>query len=227
MLSSESKSAELKYRVIVFDWDGTLVDSTQRIVDSMQQASREVGLRVVPDAAVQNIIGLGLPEALKTVWPEINAVQLEAMRQVYARFFVSDSQVGMDFFPGARRLLDGLLKKGYLLAVATGKSRKGLNRLLLDLKVGHLFATTRCADETRSKPDPLMLEEIMAELSVSPSEVLMIGDTTYDLDMAHAAGIESVAMGHGAHDEGQLLACGPRTICHSIAELNDWIALHG
>ncbi|WP_430462480.1 HAD-IA family hydrolase [Thalassolituus sp. LLYu03] len=218
---------ETRYRVVVFDWDGTLVDSTQRIVDSMQRAAREVGLREVPDAAVQNIIGLGLPEALMTVWPEINEEQLEVMRRLYVRYFVSDSQVDMDFFPGARTLLDTLLKKGYLLAVATGKSRKGLNRLLQDLKVGHLFATTRCADETRSKPDPLMLEEIMAELSVSPAEVLMVGDTTYDLDMAHAAAIDSVAMGHGAHDEQQLLACGPKTICHSIAELNDWIALHG
>lgn len=219
--------SDLRYRVIIFDWDGTLVDSTQRIVDSMQQAAREVGLNKVPDAAVQNIIGLGLPEALRAVWPDINPSQLDAMRQVYARFFVSDSQVGMDFFPGARAMLDTLLARGYLLAVATGKSRKGLDRLLQDLKVGHLFATTRCADETRSKPDPLMLEEIMSELSVAASEVLMVGDTTYDLDMAKAAGVDSVAMGHGAHDDQQLMACSPETVCHSIQQLIDWITVHG
>ncbi|MCA6062340.1 HAD-IA family hydrolase [Thalassolituus marinus] len=216
-----------KYRLIIFDWDGTLVDSTQRIVDSMSRAGSEVGLPVVPDAAIQNIIGLGLPEALKTVWPSISEQQLKAMHPVYARYFVSDSQIDMGFFIGTEDFLKDLLSKGYILSVATGKSRKGLDRMLHDLKVGHLFATTRCADETRSKPDPLMLNEILSELSIAPSEALMIGDTTYDLDMANAAGIDSVAMGHGAHDDNTLLACGPKAICHSIQELKNWIETHG
>lgn len=215
------------YKLVIFDWDGTLVDSTQRIVDSMQQASREVGLPALPDAAVQNIIGLGLPEALQTLWPGIAGEQLAGMTRVYARYFVSDSQVGMGFFEGAVEFLQGLLQRGYLLAVATGKSRKGLDRMLRDLHVGHLFAATRCADETRSKPDPLMLHELLAELSVAPHEAIMIGDTTYDLDMAAAAGVAAVAMGHGAHDEQQLLACRPLTICHSMRELNDWMLRHG
>lgn len=215
------------YKLVVFDWDGTLVDSTQRIVDSMQQAAREVGLPPVPDADVQNIIGLGLPEALRTVWPGIQGDALAAMTTVYARFFVSDSQVGMGFFPGAERFLQDLLQRGHLLAVATGKSRRGLDRMLRDLKVGHLFAATRCADETRSKPDPLMLQELLAELGVAPAEALMVGDTTYDLDMAAAAGVASVAMGHGAHDEQRLLACRPLAICHSMRELNEWMVTYG
>lgn len=216
-----------KYRLVIFDWDGTLVDSTQRIVDSMRKAGQEVGLPAVPDSAIQNIIGLGLPEALRTVWPSIKDSQLETMRAVYARFFVAESHVAMGFFDGAESLLNSLLSEGRLLAVATGKSRKGLNRILQDLKVGHLFATTRCADETRSKPDPLMLNEILTELSVTPAETLMIGDTTYDLDMANTAGIDTVAMGHGAHDDSTLLACGPKAICHSIQELKNWIEMNG
>lgn len=217
----------LNYKLVIFDWDGTLVDSTGRIIDSMQQAAREVQLPVVADAAVQNIIGLGLPEALETLWPGIAGEQMAVMIKAYARFFVSDSQVGMGFFPGAVDFLEGLLRQERLLAVATGKSRKGLDRMLRDLQVGHLFAATRCADETRSKPHPLMLEQILAELSVAPHEALMIGDTTYDLNMATAAGVASVAMGHGAHDESQLLACRPLAVCHSIAELNDWVQQYG
>ncbi len=217
----------LRFKLIIFDWDGTLVDSTQRIVDSMQQAAAEVGLPQVADAAVQNIIGLGLPEALRTVWPVIDESQLQAMTQVYARYFVADSQVAMGFFPGTPEFLAGLVEQGYLLAVATGKSRRGLDRMLRDLKIGHRFAATRCADETRSKPHPLMLKELLSELNVAPDEALMVGDTTYDLDMANAAGMASVAMGHGAHDDDVLLACGPLTICHSIHELNDWIRING
>lgn len=217
----------LRFKLIIFDWDGTLVDSTQRIVDSMQQAAGEVGLPPVADAAVQNIIGLGLPEALRTVWPAIDASQLQSMTQVYARYFVSDSQVAMGFFPGTPGFLAGLVERGYLLAVATGKSRRGLDRMLRDLKVGHCFAATRCADETRSKPHPLMLKELLSELNVAPDEALMVGDTTYDVDMAHAAGVAAVAMGHGAHDDDVLLACGPLAVCHSIYELNDWIGING
>jgi len=227
MSLSDKTHADKKYRLIIFDWDGTLVDSTQRIIDSMQRARQEVGLATVPDAAIQNIIGLGLPEALKTVWPDIKPDQLEVMREVYAGYFVSGSQVQMDFFSGARDMLNNLLSDGYLLAVATGKSRKGLDRMLRDLNVGQLFAATRCADETRSKPDPLMLTQLLAELSIATDEAVMIGDTTYDLEMASRARIDSIAMGHGAHSEERLLACGPRTICHSIQELTDWINTHG
>ncbi|MAS25455.1 MAG: HAD family hydrolase [Oceanospirillaceae bacterium] len=227
MSHSEAPLREHKYRLVIFDWDGTLVDSTRRIVDSMQRAGRKVGLAPVPDEAIQDIIGLGLPEALKTVWPDITDEQLPLMRDTYASYFVSDSQVGMGFYEGAREMLGALLAQGYLLAVATGKSRKGLNRMLRDLEVGHLFEATRCADETRSKPDPMMLHELLSALSVAPGEAVMVGDTTYDLEMAQRTGIDSIGMGHGAHDEARLLACGPQTICHSINELKNWIMING
>ena len=143
----------MKYKLVIFDWDGTLVDSTGRIVDSMQQASIEVGLPTVPDSAVQNIIGLGLPEALRTVWPQINPEQLSEMTQVYARNFVYDSKVAMAFFSGVAELFRDLRASGRQLAVATGKSRKGLNRMFHDLQiddrpVGDQFTASRCADET-------------------------------------------------------------------------------
>ncbi len=217
----------MTYDLIIFDWDGTLVDSTQRIVDSMQRAAREVGLPVVADSAIQNIIGLGLPEALKTVWPTIQAEQVPTMTTAYARFFVSESQIHMDFFDGVPVLLDTLTASGRQLAVATGKSRKGLDRMLRDMQIGSYFAATRCADETRSKPHPQMLHELLQELNVAPERALMVGDTSYDLDMANAAGMHSIAMSHGAHNEQVLLACRPQAICHSIHELNQWIHTHG
>jgi phosphoglycolate phosphatase len=216
----------MSYELIIFDWDGTLADSTGRIVDSMQKAGRLVGLPHVSDAAVQNIIGLGLPEALNVLWPDISAEHLELMRESYARNFVYDSQVPMSLFAGAEAMLRHLQDAGVLLAVATGKSRKGLDRILDDLGLGHYFAATRCADETRSKPDPLMLHELLAQLSVPVERALMVGDTTYDLDMARAAGMASVAMGHGAHDDEVLLACGPQMLCHDIATLERWLILN-
>lgn len=217
----------MTYQLLIFDWDGTLADSTGRIVDSMQRAARLVGLPPITDIEAQNIIGLGLPEALRVLWPNIEGAELDAMREAYARHFVYESQVSMALFDGARAMLENLLNDGYLLAVATGKSRKGLDRILDDLAIGHLFATTRCADETLSKPDPLMVNEILAELNVSASRALMVGDTTYDLDMARAAGVSTIAMSHGAHDDARLLACEPLELCHSIADLEQWIRNHG
>ena len=217
----------MKYQLIIFDWDGTLADSTGRIVDSMRRAGQELGLPDVPDADIQNIIGLGLPEAIKTVWPDVLPDQMEPMREAYARYFVYDSQIAMNLFNGAESLLDGLSANGRKIAVATGKSRKGLDRILKDLSLSGGFDTTRCADETRSKPHPLMLSEILEELGVSADSALMVGDTTYDLEMAAAIGMDSAGMSHGAHDEQRLRACGPRVICHSINELSDWIGING
>lgn len=217
----------MKYQLIIFDWDGTLSDSTGRIVDSIHRAAMLVGLPPVSDVAAQNIIGLGLPEALEVLWPGIHGQAMESMRKAYAQNFVHDSQVSMGLFPNAQAMLERLQGDGYLLAVATGKSRKGLDRILDDLGVGHVFAATRCADETRSKPDPLMLHEILTVLNVSPEQALMVGDTTYDLDMALAAGVPSVAMSHGAHDEERLLGCGPLELCHSISDLDQWINNNG
>ncbi len=217
----------MKYDLIVFDWDGTLVDSTGRIVDSMQRAASDVGLASISDFAVQNIIGLGLPEALETLWPGIDGEQRQRMTEVYARYFVADSEVSMAFFAGADSLLHNLKVSGRQLAVATGKSRRGLDRMLDEHDVRHWFAATRCADETESKPAPRMLNELLQQLSVPAERALMVGDTTYDLDMASAAGVAAVAMTHGAHDEEVLRRHRPVAVCHSLNELNNWIENNG
>lgn len=217
----------LRYKLIIFDWDGTLVNSTERIIDSMQQAGKFLEMPELEDIAVQHIIGLGLPEAIRTLWPDADDAQVAEIAPQYARFFVSDSTVEMSMFDGAYDMLEELLRQGHILAVATGKTRKGLDRMMRDLKLGHLFAVTRCADETRSKPHPQMLHEILSELGVAPHEALMVGDTTFDLDMAAAAGVSSIAMSHGAHDVEKLMASKPLAVCHNINQLRDWILTHG
>ncbi|MEK9712188.1 MAG: HAD-IA family hydrolase [Thalassolituus sp.] len=216
----------MKYELIIFDWDGTLADSTRRIVDSMARAAAECGLPAVDDADIQNIIGLGLPEAIKTVWPAVTDEQMKPMKAVYGRYFVSDSNVPAGLFAGARSMLESLGTQRKL-AVATGKSRKGLNRILADLSLEDCFDATRCADETASKPNPLMLEQILSVLGVEPSAALMVGDTTYDLDMARNIGMDTIGMSHGAHEEDRLCACGALAICHSIQQLKDWIEHNG
>ena len=133
----------LRYKLIIFDWDGTVVNSTARIIDSMQQAATAVGMPVLPNLAIQNIIGLGLPEAIRTLWPSVNESQVAAIAPQYAHFFTTESKVEMELFDGVRLLLKDLLQRGHVLAVATGKTRKGLDRMMRELKLGHLFAITR------------------------------------------------------------------------------------
>lgn len=217
----------MRFKAIIFDWDGTLVNSTARIVDSMQRAGREAGLPSVCDASVQNIIGLGLPEAIRTVWPEVTEEQLLDVTPRYARYFVSDSQVDMDFFQGVPTFLTNLKAQGRQLAVATGKTRRGLDRMIQDMNLQQVFSATRCADETRSKPHPLMLHELLDELKLHSHEALMVGDTTYDLDMARSINMPAIGMTYGAHAAERLWACEPLTLCHSIYELNEWIHQHG
>jgi len=216
-----------KYSVIIFDWDGTLVDSTARIVDSMQLASSSVGLPSLTDYAIQQIIGLGLPEALKRLWPEILDNQLQQMRVKYSANFSHHSTVHVDFFPQAHEFFEELHSLGYVLAVATGKTRKGLDEMLDGMRVRDVFDITRCADETTSKPDPHMLREILTELELSSEQALMVGDTSFDLDMAKNINMDAVGMTHGAHESSILLASGAKALCHDLNELLDWIKKNG
>jgi phosphoglycolate phosphatase len=216
-----------KYSVVIFDWDGTLVDSTARIVDSMQLASSVVGLPMLTNHAIQQIIGLGLPEALRKLWPEISEDQLQLMRSSYSANFSRHSNVEADFFPQAHQFFEELQRLGYVLAVATGKTRKGLDEMLDSLNVRDVFDITRCADETTSKPDPHMLEEILAELQLSSDQALMVGDTSFDLDMAKNINMDAVGMTHGAHESSILLASGAKALCHDLNELLDWIKKNG
>lgn len=216
-----------KYKVIIFDWDGTLVNSTARIIDSMQLSATTVEMPTVADQAIQQIIGLGLPEALKILWPQITATELELMRTHYSQNFSFHSDVCADFFPNALTFFAELHAMGYTLAVATGKTRRGLDEMLEGLSVREVFQITRCADETTSKPDPHMLNEILDELSLLSSEALMVGDTSFDLDMAKEIKMDSVGMTHGAHSNKILLASGAKALCHDLNHLLKWIETNG
>lgn len=207
--------------LLVFDWDGTLLDSTGKIIRSMQRAIAELGLPPRHDEQVREIIGLGLMEALKTMYHEFDygIDVLEPLRATYAKHYVELDAVPCVFYPGARETLDNLRHRGHHLAVATGKSRKGLDRVLINLGMQDYFDATRCADETQSKPHPQMLHELLDELRYSPQQTLMVGDTEFDLQMANNAGVNSIAVTHGAHDRARLAACNPAYTIDAIPQL--------
>lgn len=208
--------------LIIFDWDGTLIDSAAKIVKCMQMTAADVDLPVVSPEAVKNIIGLGLPEAIRTLYPEIDEHSLERFRETYSKHFVREDQVPCEFFPNVLTTLESLRDEGHTLAVATGKSRKGLNRVLENLQLSGFFHGTRCADETQSKPHPLMLNEILAELQFQPQQAALVGDTEYDLAMAASAGVRGIAVTYGAHSVERLSRHDPCLWLDDFAELLPW-----
>lgn len=211
-------------RLFVFDWDGTLMDSERQIVHCMRQAAADLKLVVPPAEEVRAIIGLGLPEALLRLFPFYDRPLRERIRQAYARHFVAEAGGRSELFPGARELLESLRDQGHLLAVATGKSRLGLDRVLEQTGLLDFFDATRCADETASKPDPRMLHEILVSLSVFPREAVMIGDTTFDLEMAARAAVPSVGVAHGVHAVAELEKHRPVAVVPDMAALASCLA---
>lgn len=210
-------------RLVVFDWDGTLMDSEAQIVASLQAAHTDMGLDGLPAAACRDVIGLGLREAIAKLHPGCGDgfAQQYAERYRHHWFQVAgESQL----FPGARETLQVLREEGYLLAVATGKARRGLDRVLEETGLAAHFGATRCADETVSKPHPRMLLELMEELGARPEQTLMVGDTEYDMDMARKAGAGSVAVSYGVHERERLLRHRPLGCLDHISELSDWLA---
>lgn len=208
--------------LFVFDWDGTLLDSADRIVAVMQQAAADRGLPPLTKASVRNIIGLGLPEALRVLFPDLPDAELGEVRAAYSRRFIEAEDVPCQLFPGVVDTLDRLRAGGNRLAVATGKSRRGLTRVLAGLGMSDYFDATRCADETRSKPHPLMLHELLVELDVPAVRAVMVGDTEYDLEMAVSAGMPCVAVGYGAHAVERLLPYKPGLVLGQFPELLGW-----
>lgn len=213
-----------KPKLFVFDWDGTLMDSERQIVQCMQMAAVDLKLVVPTYDDVRSIIGLGLPEAILRIFPSHDAATRDQIRHAYARHFVAEAGGRCELFPGAMDLLLELRAAGYLLAVATGKSRLGLDRVLEQTGLINFFDTTRCADETASKPDPLMLNEILVALSVFPAEAVMIGDTTFDLEMAERIGVRRIAVAHGVHTTAALQLYKPVAIVADIPALADCLA---
>lgn len=223
---SSSSLRPRRYDLIVFDWDGTLFDSTALIVRAIQAACRDLGAPVPSDEAAAHVIGLGLQDALQHAVPDLPVdLYPELGRRYRQHYFASHDQVTL--FAGVPALLAGLRERNHWLAVATGKNRHGLNEALRISGLADSFDATRTADETRSKPHPQMLQELMREFGVDPERTLMIGDTTHDLQLAANAGTDAVAVAYGAHPPEQLGDLRPLTIAHSVPELQDWLARHG
>jgi phosphoglycolate phosphatase len=210
------------YRLIVFDWDGTLMDSTVGITAAIQEAARDLGLPVPDRERASHVIGLGLQDALRAAVPDLPLDKYAEFVEAYRRHFRA-RQDDMELFPGVREMLNELRGRGRRLAVATGKSRRGLDHQFGLTGLGPLFAASRCADETRPKPHPAMLLELMDELAMARHELLMIGDTSHDLGMARSAGVDAVAVGYGAHPLESLNAMSPRASVRSVTELRQWL----
>lgn len=207
------------YKLVIFDWDGTLMDSVERIVSSMQSAAKTVGLAVPSNNAAKQIIGLSLTTALKELFVAITDEQIEAMLVQYKYEYLEGDNTPTPLFENAVNLLQQLREKNKLLAVATGKGREGLNRVLHISETNDFFHTTRCAGEMPSKPDPQMLHSILTELDIAPHEAIMIGDTSHDLKMAQNAGIDSIGVTFGVHNKQVLEQYEPKAIIDSLAEL--------
>jgi len=214
-----------QFDLIVFDWDGTLMDSTAHIARSIQAACRDLGLPVPADDAARYVIGLGLRDALQIAAPSLDPADYPRLAERYRfHYLIKDAQT--ELFAGVRELLDELRGQGYLLAVATGKSRVGLNRALDEVRLTSVFDGTRCADETFSKPHPAMLHELTRELGQDLERTVMIGDTTHDLQMATNAGAAGVAVTYGAHPVDALVKLEPRFVAESVGALGDWLREH-
>lgn len=212
-----------RYDLIVFDWDGTLMDSAARIVTCLQRASAEVGLPVPSVEASRDIIGLGLDQALARLFPVIDQAGRDALVEAYRAHWLDKKVAASPMFAGAVELVANLHGAGYLLAVATGKSRRGLDRALADSGLGDCFHATRCADEAHSKPHPQMLEEILIDLDTPPDAALMVGDTEYDMQMAASAGVSAVGIEHGVHARDRLIQSGAGACVADLFELSTWI----
>lgn len=211
-----------RFDLIAFDWDGTLFDSTAIITRSIQAAVRDVGGAVPSDAQASYVIGMGLMEALAHAAPDVPPELYPRLGDRYRHHYIA-SQHDLSLFDGVLELLDELKTRGHLLAVATGKSRRGLDQVLGSVDLAGTFDASRTADQTAGKPDPLMLRELMQELDVPPERMLMIGDTTHDLQMALNAGCPSVAVSYGAHAHETFDSLKPQFIAHSVAQLRDWL----
>ena len=190
--------------LIIFDWDGTLVDSRGVIVETMQATMAEVGFEPLPAEACQQVIGLGLDEAIRSLVPHASEGDRARLREVYGRRFQQFGATDMPFFGGVTEGLARLLEENRRLAVATGKSRRGLERMLGEWGLHETFHATRCADETASKPDPRMLRELLAELEVAPERAVFVGDTGFDMEMAHRLGMPRIAVTYGVHGPERL-----------------------
>ncbi|MGC3964381.1 MAG: HAD-IA family hydrolase [Rhodocyclaceae bacterium] len=218
--------ANRRFDLIVFDWDGTLMDSTSLIARSLQAAFRDLSLAVPTVEQANHVIGLGLADAIQYLAPELPVADHPRLAERYRHHYLGQD-IESELFAGVPELLAALRQDGYNLAVATGKARRGLDRVLTHTGLQPFFHATRCADETFSKPHPQMLLELMDALFAEPDRTLMIGDTTHDLQMARNAGTHALGLTHGAHPVEELAELEPLAILSSITELQAWLNTNG
>ncbi len=214
-----------RFDLIVFDWDGTLFDSTALIVQCMQAACTDLGVAVPSAERAAYVIGLGLHDALQHAVPGLPESRYPELGKRYRHHYFA-RQDALVLFPGTLDMLQALKARNHWLGVATGKSRRGLDEALHTVQLKGLFDATRTADETAGKPNPLMLHQLMSEFGTTPERTLMIGDTTHDLQLAANAGTASIGVSFGAHAPEAFDAFGPLMVAHSTQELNDWLAAH-
>jgi phosphoglycolate phosphatase len=219
---TSSASSNRQFDLIAFDWDGTLFDSTAIITRCIQLAVGDVGGVVPSDRDASYVIGLGLMEALAHAAPDVPKDKYPELGARYKHHYVQH-QNDISLFEGVLPMLDALKQRQHLLTVATGKSRRGLDEALKAVELRGVFDGSRTADETAGKPHPMMLQELMAEFGVPPDRVLMIGDTTHDLQMAVNAGCASVGVSYGAHEPQAFTSLRPRYVAHSVSELQSWL----
>jgi phosphoglycolate phosphatase len=212
----------LRFDLLAFDWDGTLFDSTALIVHAIQGACADLGVAVPSDEQAAYVIGLGLQDALRHAAPGLEPERYPELGQRYRHHYMA-RQHEITLFKGTLEMLHALKARGHILTVATGKSRRGLDEALAHTELHGLFDDSRTADETFSKPHPRMLHELMEVHGLPPSRVLMIGDTTHDLQMAVNASVASVGVSYGAHDPADFAALNPLFVAHSTAELGQWL----
>jgi phosphoglycolate phosphatase len=212
-----------RFRLLAFDWDGTLADSTALIAGAIQQACRDVGVPAPTESDARHVIGLGHRDAIRHVAPTLAPERHARFSERYRDHYLAGDAT-IPLFAGVREMLGELDDRGFLLAVATGKTRVGLARALAQHGIADRFAALRCADEGFPKPHPDMLLALMDRLGVEPAETLMIGDTTHDLELARNAGVSALAVTYGAHPSAGLMAMEPLWTAHSVAELRAWLA---
>ena len=215
-----------RFDLIAFDWDGTLFDSTAIIARCIQAAVLDVGGQKPSDEAASYVIGMGLMQALAHAAPDVPKERYPLLGDRYRHHYFA-IQHEISLFEGVLPMLAGLKARGHLLAVATGKSRRGLDEALTTAALAGTFDASRTADQTAGKPDPLMLRELMTEFDVPPERTLMVGDTTHDLQMALNAGCASVGVSYGAHEPEAFVALKPLVVVHDVAQLHDWLRTHG
>ena len=215
-----------RFDLIVFDWDGTLFDSTRLIARCIQAACADLGAAIPSDRDASYVIGLGLADALRHAAPDVPSERYRELAERYRHHYLA-RQDEIVLFDGTLEMLLALKARNHWLGVATGKTRRGLEAALETSPLQGLFDATRTADETRGKPDPMMLHELMHELGATPPRTLMVGDTTHDLQLAANAGCASVAVSFGDHGHDEFVAHAPLHVAHSTAELAAWLAEHG